>query len=124
MDAQETLAFAQRLMREVWEPLDADAVPRFYHRDVIGHNRQQLLTYGDVVHRIITDHPRYPNPVFDIQDIVAAEDKWAIRFIFTSTGSTGQSVRTEVIYFYHLRDGKISEFWVLADVPFDYKAET
>ena len=77
-----------------------------------------------MVHRIVTDHRRYPNPVFDIQDIVAAQDKWAIRFIFTSTGSTGQGVTTEVIYFYHLRDGKIAEFWVLADVPFDYKAET
>ena len=30
----------------------------------------------------------------------------------------------EVIYFYHVRDGKIAEFWVLADVAFDYKAET
>jgi predicted ester cyclase len=124
MDSQETLVFAQRLMREVWEPLDARAVPRFYHHDVIGHNRQQLLTFDDVVHRIVTDHSRYPNPVFDIQDIVAAQDKWAIRFIFTSTGSTRQGSTTEVIYFYHLRDGKISEFWVLADVAFDYKAET
>ena len=124
MDSQETLAFAQRLMREVWEPLDAQAVARFYRRDVIGHNRQQVLTYDDVVHRIVTDHPRYPNPVFDIQDIVATEDKWAIRFIFTSTGPTGQCVTTEVIYFYHLRDGKIAEFWLLADVAFDYKAET
>jgi predicted ester cyclase len=124
MDSQETLVFAQRLMREVWEPLDAGAVPRFYHHDVIGHNRQQLPTFDDVVHRIVTDHSRYPNPVFDIQDIVAAQDKWAIRFIFTSTGSTGQGSTTEVIYFYHLRDGKISEFWVLADVAFDYKAET
>jgi hypothetical protein len=25
-------------------------------------------------------------------------------------------------YFYHLEDGKISEFWVLADIDFDYKA--
>ena len=124
MNSQETLAFAERLMREVWEPLNADAVPRFYHRDVIGHNRKQVLNYDDVVHRIVTDHPRYPNPVFDIQDIVAAEDKFAIRFIFTSTGSAGQGITTEVIYFYHLRDGKIAEFWVLADVDFDYKAET
>ena len=124
MNSQETLVFAQRLIREVWEPLDAEAVPRFYHRDVIGHNRKQLLTYDDVVHRLVTDHPRYPNPVFDIQDIVAAEDKWAIRFVFTSTDSTGQSITTEVIYFYHLRASKIAEFWVLADVDFDYKAET
>ena len=111
MDSQETLAFAQRLMREVWEPLDAQAVPRFYHHDVIGHNRQQLLTYDDVVHRIVTDHPRYPTR-FEIQDIVAAEDKRAIRVIFTSTGSTDQGVTTEVIYFYHFHPQDLP-FWVL-----------
>jgi hypothetical protein len=29
-----------------------------------------------------------------------------------------------VIDFYHLRDGEIAEFWLLADVAFDSKAET
>ena len=62
MNSRETLAFAKRLMREVWEPFDAEAVPRFYHRDVIGHHRKQLLTYDDVVHRLVTDRPRYANP--------------------------------------------------------------
>ena len=28
MNSRETLAFAKRLMREVWEPFDAEAVPR------------------------------------------------------------------------------------------------
>jgi hypothetical protein len=36
MDNQKTLSFAQRLMREVWEPLDTRSVPRFYQHDVIG----------------------------------------------------------------------------------------
>lgn len=40
-----------------------------------------------------------------------------------SKGSTGQGIATEVIDFYHLREGKIAEFWLLADVAFDYKAE-
>lgn len=61
-------------------------------------------------------HSRYSNPVFDIQDVVTAQAKWAIRFIFTSTGSTRQGVTTEVVYFYRLRGGNIAEFWVLADV--------
>jgi hypothetical protein len=40
-----------------------------------------------------------------------------------SKGSTRQGIATEVIDFYHLRDGEIAEFWLLADVAFDYKAE-
>jgi len=71
----------------------------------------------------VTDRPRYPNPRFDIKDIIAAEDKWAIRFLFTATGASGQPVSVEVNYFYHLRVGKISEFWLLADIDFDYRAD-
>ncbi len=123
MDSRETRAFAERLQREVWERFDAEAVPRFYHRDVIGHHRKQRLTHDDVVHRLVTDRPRYPNPRFDIKDIVAEEDKWAIRFIFTATGASGQAISVECNYFYHLKEGKISEFWHLADIDFDYRAE-
>jgi len=123
MDSRETLAFAERLMREVWERFDAEAVPRFYHRDVIGHHRKQRLTYDDVVHRLVTDRPRYADPRFDIKDIVAAEDKWAIRFLFTATGASGQAISVECNYFYHLKAGKISEFWHLADIDFDYRAD-
>jgi predicted ester cyclase len=123
MNSRETLAFAKRLMREVWEPFDAEAVPLFYHRDVIGHHRKQRLTYDDVDHRLVTDRPRYANPRFDIRDIVAEEDKWAIRFMFAATGASGQAISVEVNYFYHLKEGKISEFWLLADFDFDYRAE-
>jgi len=123
MDSGKTLAFAERLMREVWERFDAEAVPRFYHRDVIGHHRKQRLTYDDVVHRLVTDRPRYADPRFDIKDIVAAVDKWAIRFLFTATGASGQAISAECNYFYHLKAGKISEFWHLADIDFDYRAD-
>ena len=123
MNSRKTLAFAERLLREVWQPFDAEAVPRFYRRDVTGHHRKQLLTYDDVVHRLVTDRPRYANPKFDVQDIIAADDKWAIRFIFTATGASGEAITVEVNYFYHLKDDKISEFCVLADTDFDYRAE-
>jgi hypothetical protein len=98
-------------MREVWEPFNAEAVPDFYRRDVIGHHRKQQLTYDDVVNRLASDRTRFGSPVCDIQDIVAAEDKFAIRFAYTAIIlSTGQDVSTEVIYFYHLKDGRVAGF--------------
>jgi predicted ester cyclase len=123
VNSRETREFAKRLMREVWEPFDFTAVERFYNRDVRGHNRSQELVYDDVVNSLRSDTERFANPVYDIRDIVASEDKFAIRFIYTATVvAAGEPVETEVNYFYHLKDGKFSEFWVLADIDFDYKA--
>ncbi len=124
VNATETHQYAERLMREVWEPFDASAVERFYHRDVRGHHRSQELLYDDVVNRLRSDTGRFANPLYDIRDIVAVEDKFAIRVIYTATVvETGDPARTEVNYFYHLKDGKVSEFWLLADLDFDYKAQ-
>ena len=123
MDAKATLAFAKRLMQEVWEPFNAQAVPQFYRPDVVGHHRKQRLTYDDVVNRLVSDQKVFGSPVYNIQDIVAAEDKFAIRFSYSAIIlSTTEKVAADAIYFYHLKDGLIAEFWLLADIDFDYRA--
>jgi glycosidase len=55
-------------------------VPRFYNPDVVGHHRGQTLNFDDVVNRLSSDHQRFSNSRCDIADIVAASDKFAIRF--------------------------------------------
>lgn len=122
MTAAETHDFARRLMREVWETFDHTALPRFYHADMVGHHRQQTLTLDDVSSRLQWDVLTFGDPVYDIRNLVAGEDEFAIRFIYTCRMiATGADFRTEVNYFYRLRDGKVAEFWLLGDGDFDYK---
>lgn len=124
MDTQATLRFAKRLMQEVWEPFNVQAIPQFYRRDVVGYHRKQRLTYEDVVNRLVYDRTHFGNSAYHIQDIVAADDKFAIRFSYSAIIlNTAQKVAADVVYFYHLKDGMISEFWLLADMDFDYRAE-
>jgi predicted ester cyclase len=122
MTPNEVHAFATRLMDEVWEPFKAEKLHEFYHADVIGHHRQQTLSYRDLENRLAWDRENRTNQTFNITDVIAEEDKFAIRFVFRAAEKTeNQEAPIEVIYFYHLRDGKISEFWLLASVDFDYK---
>jgi predicted ester cyclase len=122
LSAAETRAFAERLMKEVWETFDHTALPRFYHADMVGHHRAQTLTLEDVSARLQWDVLNFGEPVYDIQNLVAGEDEFAIRFMYTCTMiKTGEKFRTEVIYFYRLVGGKVAEFWLLSDAPFDYK---
>jgi predicted ester cyclase len=122
LSAAETRVFARRLMKEVWETFDHTALPRFYHPDVVGHHRDQTLTLDDVSARLQWDVLHFGEPVYDIRNLVAGEDEFAIRFVYTCTMiKTGEKFRTEVIYFYRLTGGKVAEFWLLSDAPFDYK---
>lgn len=122
MSPSETREFAHRLMQEVWETFDHTALPRFYHADMVGHHRKQMITLEDVSLRLQWDVENFGDPVYEIRNLVADEDQFAIRFHFTCTMiKTGERFRTEVIYFYRLQDGKVAEFWLLSDGDFDYK---
>lgn len=141
MDREETLEFARALMKEVWEPFDSSAVAKFYHQDVAGHHRRleetQELGYADVVNRLDWDKQTNRNAVFDYRDIIAEEDRYAIRYSYKAdfvpqgngreqdrhTAASGGKIDVEMIYFYHLREGKVAEFWLQANGDFDYKAK-
>jgi hypothetical protein len=110
-------------MREVWEPFDPAEMPRFYQRDVTGRHRRQEIRYADIETRLTRDPRRFADSIYDIRDIVADRDKFALRFVYTAKAAdTDEPIQAEVIYFYHLKEGKIAEFWLLSDFAFDYKA--
>jgi hypothetical protein len=88
-------------MHEVWEAFDPEAVPRFYHRDVVGHHRGQTLSFADILNRLAWNQHRNAAPISDIMDIVAAENRFAIRFEYTAKeAEAGNDFHAEVIYFY------------------------
>src|SRR5918998_2148862 len=128
MDSKETRAFAQQLMKECWEPFGSEAVPRFFHRDVVGWHRRadsswQQLGYDDVK-RLTWDKETNANPLFDVRDIIAEEDRFALRFLYTADFiPTGGKIDVEMMYFYRLRSDKVGEFGLLASADFDYKAK-
>jgi len=129
MDSKGTRAFAQQLMKEVWEPFDSEAVSRFYHRDVVGWHRRadsswQQLGYDDVVNRLSWDKETNANPIFDVRDIIAEEDRYALRFLYAADFvPTSGKIDVEMMYFYHLRGDKVAEFELLASVNFDFRAK-
>ena len=128
MGKEETRAFAQKLMEEVWEPFDSSAPPRFYHRGVIGHHRRadgstQELGYADIANRLDWDRKISVNAVYDIRDIVAEEGRFAVQFVYkVDFGLTEDEIDVDNMYYYYLRDGKVAEWWLLASADFDYKA--
>ena len=100
-------------------------MPRFYHEDVAGHHLARK--YLPRRHRGAAKwgQANFKDPVYDIRDIVADEDKFAaIRFVYACTLVSvlllGE-IRHGGHIFYRISGRKISEFWLLSDADFDYK---
>ena len=100
-----------------------------FHRDVVGWHRRadsswQQLGYDDIVSRLSWDKETNANPIFDVRDIIAEEDRFALRFLYAADFvPTGGKIDVEMMYFYHLRGDKVAEFWLLASVDFDFTAK-
>ncbi len=125
MNAGDTRKFALRLMDKVWRPFDDSKVKEFYHPDAVGYHRAQTIHVADIEERLSRDRIHWKEPVYNIKNLIAEEDAFAIRFMFSATQiSTGKRDEVEVIYFYKLRDGKISEFWTLSSIDYDYFEKT
>ena len=115
MNGTATEAFARELMDRVWRRLDSSELADFYHLDVVGHHDSprgsDRLGFEDVRHRLDWDRQTFADPQYDITDLLAGVDRFALRFHYSATLiSTGERYESEAAYFYHLRDGKIAEF--------------
>ena len=122
MSPEATAEFARELMMHVWIPFADERLEDFYHPDVVGHHGEVRLTLADVRNRLAWDRASIDDPVYDIQDVIAEEDAFSIRFVYTAKlRKTGEPLHCGVAYFYHLREGRISEFWLFCDLVFDYK---
>ena len=121
MNPEETRQFAMRLMKEVWEPFDHRKLAVFYRPDVVGHHRSQTIHLADIENRLRRDRIHWTDPVYDIKNLITEPDAYALRFIFKATQiTTGKRDEVEVVYFYQLKDGRISEFWTLSSIDFNY----
>jgi len=126
MDAEQTRKFALRLMKEIWEPFDYIRLSEFYQQDVVGHHVSQTIHLADIENRLRRDRIHWKDPVYNVKNLVVEPDKFAIRFLFSATGiGTGKRDKDiETVYFYSLKDGKVSEFWTLASIDYDYFDKT
>jgi predicted ester cyclase len=121
MNTEDLRKFAGRLIDRVWIPFDDTCLSEFYWPDVVGHHRNQTIHLADIANRLRRDRGHWKDPEYDVKDLVAEKDKFSLRFIFSATQiATGKRDEVEVVYFYHLRDGKISKFWTLSSVDYDY----
>ena len=121
MTHQEARTWVRNLLTDVWERKNLIKFDEYYHKDVVGHYRGQLLDYSDVLNRIEYGKAHFADGSFAIDDLIVEGNKIFERFTYHATlMSSGESFQSSGIYVYHLRDGKISEFWHFSDTPFNY----
>ena len=122
MTHQEAGVWVGNLLTDVWERKILSKVDDYYHKDVVAHNQDQLLGYHDILNRIEYGKTHFADGSFDIEDLIVEDNKILERFTYKATlMNTGEPFISEGLYIYHLRNGKIAEFWLFSNTAFDYK---
>ena len=109
------------LFERVWNDAHFDSLDAVWAPDVPFHFRGSASLVGPagVIGQVTRWRTAFPDFHFIIEDIVAEEDRIAVRLTFTGTHSapflgiepTGRRISVTEMMFFRLRDGVIIEAW-------------
>jgi predicted ester cyclase len=122
--AQENEQFVRRILEDVLEQGNLDAVDEMYTEDVVEHTPMGDFSGREAIKdgfRMI--HEAVPDYTVTLEDIVAAGDTVAVRLTErgTHTGTllgidpTGNEFEHQTMAFLRIEQGRVAEWWVLPD---------
>lgn len=122
---QENKALVRRMIEELWNQQKIDSADEFFSADATAPEIPQLPP-GPMGTKIVAQMflAAFPDLHMTIEDMIAEEDKVAVRFTETAThkgeffgvAPTGKSVKFSEMAFLQVRDGKIVSSWYNVDI--------
>jgi DNA-binding CsgD family transcriptional regulator len=122
MDKQQAQDFVQDLLDHIVTLADVDSLTNYYHEDVIGHYGDIDFTFSDIENRINYLQTVFKDRAHIIHEVIKADDKiiFRDRQIVTHR-KTNALWPYEVTGIYNIRNGKVSELWLMMDKDVDYQ---
>jgi predicted ester cyclase len=121
----ENKELARRLLDEVFEKGDFDAIHELVHADFVNHEAPPSNPQGPEGLKETVEWLRglWGPMRFEIEDEIAEGDKVVIRVVmhgkhageFLGRAPTGKEFATKQIHVYRIEDGKVIEHWSVRD---------
>ena len=127
MNPEQIRAFQVKVMDEVYNKLNADAVDKYFAEDFVNHNpaMPKVCNREDLKKWLRTLAKAYPNNISGtIDDILVEGDQYAVRWTFHGTGKgillgvdvTGKEATSPGMCIFRLKNDKIAEQWWAYDM--------
>lgn len=119
--AQATL-FVEDLLNHLVVKADIESLDRFYSNDVIGHYRDIDFNFDDIKNRasFLKTVCKARNHI--LHEVIKADEKIIFRDRQVMTHRlTNAVISSEVTGVYTIKNGKVSELWLMTDKIFDYQ---
>jgi steroid delta-isomerase-like uncharacterized protein len=108
---------------KTWNAGDLQGLSNFWSRDMRHHTRTQAQSFSEVQGVVSTFMEAFPDLQFEIDDIIAEDDRVMTRMTAraTHTGSymgvppTGKKIDCTIMGVARISDGKIVEHWGITD---------
>jgi steroid delta-isomerase-like uncharacterized protein len=125
MGTEQNKVLVRRFIDEVFVKGNSDAVDKLVTQDFTPHSWGKMPPGVEPLKQAIRHvHAGLANVRFKIEDIIAEEDKVAVRVTahakhtgdFMGLPATGKEYTISETHIFHLRDGKVAEHWRDADM--------
>lgn len=122
--AEENKRIARRIIEEIVDEGNLDAVDELYTEDAVEHTPVgDFSGRGEIKESFETSLEAFPDYTMTVEDVIAEGDTVAARLTVRGTHDgefwgiepTGEEVEYQTTAFLRLEDGKVAEWWVHPD---------
>lgn len=121
MEKKEIESFVKKLLNIIWENQEFDKLDQFYTQDVEGYYNQDKVTFNDLKKKVSIIHKHLKNLQVEILHLIIEKNKYALNANQKFTTHEGKEVVIPSMLFAHLKEGKISKYWLKTKMPLSFE---
>ena len=107
---QENEALIRNMFREVSESKDTAPMPRYFAPDFHLESNNASMGYEELKEHLEAAFKQLDSIEVKFRDLIAKEDRVALRATFNGTDVSGKPSETEFIALFEIKEGKISRW--------------
>ena len=119
MERHEIENFVKSLVETIWEKFDGDKLDNYYHKDLEGHYNDDVVTFELLGKKLQIFQSHMQGLKVEIKDLIIEEDSFVLHAL-QKLSPGGKELAIQTILVGHLKDGKISRYWLKTEMPLEF----
>ncbi len=120
MNKEECIEFVKDWIHRIWELQEQEHLSRFYSTDVEGYFNGELVSFDILKSRVGAFYNHLKKVRIEVNQLIVEKNKFALRAQQRYEFKEGKIVVVPSMIFVHLKEGKISKYWLKTRSPFDF----
>lgn len=118
MKKEDVIEFVKDWIHSIWELQEEEHLARFYSLDVEGDFNGEAVNFEGLKEKLSSFYIHLKKVEIEVKQLIVEKSKFALRALQHYELKDGKTITLPSMIFAHLKEGKISKYWLKTRHPF------